>query len=403
MFQFLCLAFGVALAEDVGATAAVSAAVRPGTVCPQFRCVPPPCPAGDYLDPQTDSNGCDACPICKPCTRLFCPAIVCPKDKQKIVNQTNGCPGCPVCDCPKLFCPPLTACPATQTQTNAAAEVNTDGCPRCPTCQKAACKCGASCSMSSGSSGVCQVDGTCAVNIIAPKCPKAASCGACGSSCTTAKGKAGFCQSTGKCAFTKGACVPTPVCLFKCPNLACPADQQVPATGRCGCPTCKCPPINCPNINCPLAQQIKPVGCGCPTCKSCPIIHCPNIACTADQQIPSADGCGCPTCRTCPPIACPDIACPIDLQIKPTSSDGCGCPTCKPCPAIACANLNCPLDQQVKPIGGCGCPTCKIKVPILPLPVATAPPFQHILDGQVTAQATLGTAAVGVAGQAALG
>jgi len=228
-----------------------------------------------------------ACPMFR-CLDPVCPA------GQVVTPQTspNGCYACPLCKpCPILNCP-MIACPVDQQTPGPKLANGCSGCPTCPT------------GGGSGSGSVCSH---------------------CGDSCTTAKGTAGFCSVNNKCikGTVKPMCV-NPVCLFVCPALTCPADQQVPApsTQTCGCPTCKtqppspkfpiCPMIACPKLECPVAQQVKPNnpnGCGCPTCGS---------------QPPT------PKFPICPTYACPMLACPLTQQVKPNNPNGCGCPTCGP-------------------------------------------------------------------------
>jgi len=341
MFKYIFLALGVtALPPETatGLSVAANAVIKPGVACPMYRCLPPTCAKGQILVPQSDSNGCYRCPICKPCPALPCAAPLCPVAQQTTVDQANGCPGCPTCnnkcgplqhvcpcatgsyclfaggmcktpdspcsndpvcgpkqhscpcatgsyclagnaacispdsacpsDCPKLFCPALLC--AVELQRKAVTKKN--GCPGCPHCPKAPtpCTCGAACTMNGGGSGVCQVGGQCAVNIIKPNCGGTVggdSCGKCGSSCTI-NNNAGLCQADGKClagTYDKPFC---PVCQLNCPLLVCPLTEQVPSTAVCGCPTCRvCPFIACPAIVCPVEQQQSPTTCGCPVCK----------------------------------------------------------------------------------------------------------------------------------------
>jgi len=282
MLIFVYLALDVVLAASD--ETALAASVRPGIACPMYRCLPPTCPSGEVLVPQSDANGCYRCPICKPCPALYCPAATCPMEQQKIANRTNGCPGCTTC---------------------------------------APCHCGDKCVMNGGGAGVCQVGGDCAVNIVAPKCP--GNCGKCGTPCTK-NGGAGFCSINEKCVLgtVKPVCVK---CLFKCPPLDCPKENQVPSPNRrgCGCPTCKCPPLPCPMLACPV-----------------------------EEQVPLNGACGCPSCGTRPP-------------------------TPKIC-TVMCVNPNCPLDQQ-RTEGSC-CPHCRVHIALSPsMPVATAPPFSAPEDG----------------------
>jgi len=273
MFKYIFLALGVtALPPETatGLSVAANAVIKPGVACPMYRCLPPTCAKGQILVPQSDSNGCYRCPICKPCPALPCAAPLCPVAQQTTVDQANGCPGCPTCNnnCPKLFCPALLC--AVELQRKAVTKKN--GCPGCPHCPKAPtpCTCGAACTMNGGGSGVCQVGGQCAVNIIKPNCGGTVggdSCGKCGSSCTI-NNNAGLCQADGKClagTYDKPFC---PVCQLNCPLLVCPLTEQVPSTAVCGCPTCRvCPFIACPAIVCPVEQQQSPTTCGCPVCK----------------------------------------------------------------------------------------------------------------------------------------
>jgi len=385
MLKCVFLALGVAALVADSATGLTATAVinKPGVICPMYRCANPVCPSGQVVVQQSDDNGCYRCPICKPCPALPCAAPLCPKDQQTTVTLPNGCPGCPTCNtkkcnglqhscpcatgsyclfaggmcksadspcpnhpvcgprqhscpcatgnyclaanamcispdspcpsgCPKLFCPALL-CPLEQ-QIKAVAKRNgCTGCPHCP------CICGEACTMTGGGSGVCQPGGQCAVNIIKPNCPGATTCGDCGSVCKLGYGS-GYCQPNGQCGL--GFLKPD------CPGTTCGACGSACTTNY-GSGYCqedgKC-----------LQTTVRPV-CGLPCAIACPTLYCP-----AEQQVPPTTNCGCHTCRICPIIDCPNLTCPVDQQVRPT---------------------------------GCGCTTCRIHIPILQGPLATAPPL----------------------------
>eukprot|EP01083_Nonionella_stella_P026903 74053_1 len=110
------------------------------------------------------------------------------------------------------------------------------------------CKCGEACKMSDGSTGTCQTDLTCAVNIQPPNCGTVnIPCTTCGESCTMTDGSIGVCQTDNlTCAIN----IIPPNCGCKCGEPCamangigvCQADDSTCAINKQAplCDACKC-------------------------------------------------------------------------------------------------------------------------------------------------------------------
>jgi hypothetical protein len=167
------------------------------------------------------------------------------------------------------------------------------------------CVCGSSCIMRGGGLGVCQTNGECAINVVAPNCG--------GNSCALI-----FCGPGTRC--VNGKCVPSVGrCLV---DSDCPDGQECVDTGlyrRC---------------------QIRS-GSGGQRCFNWPYSMAADtsssmVSASASARIypgvgrcPSGQVCVNGVCQTCPALFCPMIYCPPELQEKQYSSNGCPlCPKC---------------------------------------------------------------------------
>lgn len=202
------------------------------------------------------------------------------------------------------------------------------------------CTCGQSCVMNGGSLGVCQTNGECAVNIIAPNCNSAPV------------------SSIGSVFSAAPRCP-----VFKCAAPNCPPlQQETPkdAQGCSQCPRCRsitavssaitpfnfelplkanlpnCPVVKCSAPNCPISQQETPKteqGCSlCPICKGGVIPSIPPVL-SAGSATGSAAVLGASldfTAAICPLLSCITPNCPLIQQEKTTGANGCaGCPRCR--------------------------------------------------------------------------
>jgi len=270
------------------------------------------------------------------------------------------------------------------------------------------CDCGKACTTSTGTKGLCQVDGRCAVNVQAPpNCPKCV----CGDSCTQ-DGKAGICWLNGECHIgtAKTQCIK--ICST---DSECPDHQRCLVHGddlfkQCQPSTCACG-NKCtqsqngagfcqPNGHCEAATPKCPAKCTCGercTSGTKPGFCGSNGVCAAGTTKPSCvrkctkDG-DCPDGQHCTGALIKQCTPPQKCSMTATAAAANGilahCPSgyycvgglCQKCAANRCPPVTCagPLLPIKMPNGCPGCPKCAATIPHASDEVTTGKINEHV-------------------------
>jgi hypothetical protein len=188
---------------------------------------------------------------------------------------------------------------------------------------------------------VCQTNGACAINVVAPDCGGVNSCALvfcwpgtrcedgkcvpssgrcpCGTTCTMSSGSQGVCQENGECAVN----IRPP----NCRGGSCLIDSDCP-DGQ-----------ECVGVLLYRRCQIRPVGgqrCFDWPYNAAADMSSSMVSASASARIypglgrcPSGQVCVNGVCKTCPALFCPLVYCPPYLPEKQYGSDGCPqCPKC---------------------------------------------------------------------------